>query len=61
MIDMERRDTLLANARQHLQAAFEDLDEVSRMYWNNEPEIENLRMRAGSLHNDVANYGIVLP
>lgn len=47
MIDMERRDTLLANARQHLQAAFENLDEVSRMYWDNEPGIENLRMRAG--------------
>lgn len=60
MIDMKRRDTLLANARQHLQAAFENLDAVSRMYWNHEPEIENLRMRVGSLHNDVANYGIVL-
>lgn len=27
------------------------------MHWNSDKELENLMMRAGALHNDVANYG----
>jgi len=49
----------MANARAHLQAAFEAINEVSNMHWNSDKELENLMMRAGALHNDVANYGKV--
>lgn len=59
MIDMEKQDRLMANARAHLQAAFEAINEVSNMHWNSDKELENLMMRAGALHNDVANYGKV--
>lgn len=59
MIDLEKRDRLMANARAHLQAAFEAINEVSNMHWNSDNELENLMMRAGALHNDVANYGKV--
>ena len=59
MIDMEKQDRLMANARAHLQAAFEAINEVSNMHWNSDKTLENLMMRAGALHNDVANYGKV--
>ena len=57
MIDIEKQDRLMANARAHLQAAFEAINEVSNMHWNSDKTLENLMMRAGALHNDVANYG----
>ena len=56
---MEKQDRLMANARAHLQAAFEAINEVSNMHWNSDKTLENLMMRAGALHNDVANYGKV--
>ena len=56
MIDIEKQNRLMANARAHLQAAFEAINEVSNMHWNSDKELENLMMRAGALHNDVANY-----
>ena len=59
MIDIEKQNRLMANARAHLQAAFEAINEVSNMHWNSDKELENLMMRAGALHNDVANYGKV--
>lgn len=59
MIDTEKQDRLMANARAHLQAAFEAINEVSNMHWNSDKELENLIMRTGALHNDVANYGKV--
>jgi len=58
MIDTERRDRLMAAARQHLQAAFEAVHEVSDMYWGNNKELSELYMRIGALHNDVANFGL---
>ena len=60
MIDEERRDRLMANARQHLQAAFEAVSAVSDMYWGSNKELVNIYMRIGALHNDVANFGIRL-
>lgn len=59
MIDMERQDRLMANARAHLQAAYEAVKEVSEMHWGSDKELEDLYMRAAALHNDVANYGKV--
>lgn len=59
MIDMERQDCLMANARAHLQSAYEAIKEVSDMHWGSDKELENLYMRTGVLHNDVANYGKV--
>lgn len=60
MIDEERRDRLMANARQHLQAAFEAVSAVSDMYWGSNKELVNIYMRIGALHNEVANFGITL-
>ena len=58
MIDTERQDRLMAVARQHLQAAFEAVHEVSDMYWGNNKELTRIYMHIGALHNDVANFGL---
>ena len=61
MIDQERQDRLMAKARAHLQSAYEAVKEVSDMHWGSDHELQNIYMRIGALHNDVANYGIELP
>ena len=61
MIDQEKQDRLMAEARAHLQAAYEAVKEVSEMHWDSDHELENIYMRIGALHNDIANYGIELP
>lgn len=61
VIDIKKRDRLMASARQHLQAAFEAVNDVSDMYGANDETLVDLYMRIGCLHNEVANYGIKLP
>ena len=61
MIDQERQDRLMAKAREHLQAAYEAVKEVSDMHWGTDSELRNIYMLIGAVHNDVANYGIELP
>lgn len=47
----------MAIARQHLQAAFEAVKAAADTKLSRDEKLEQLYMRIGALHNDVANYG----
>ena len=62
MTPSEERDMKnMAEARQHLQKAFELVKQVADNHGGKVDKLNQMYMLIGSVHNDVSNYGIKLP